>query len=223
MLERAGANFTEINGAAVAAGFGGSAGEELAAARCLAIADLSPLPRIGCKGRHALDWAREQGVAIGDDNNSARPQPAGELAARLADTEVLILDSLAGSGALPRRIEAMWSANRPPGAWLVNRQGGNFWVAVTGEHAPAMFAKLCGVDLRAKKFPPGAVAQTSVARTNAIVIRADRSEVPAYHLLGDSASAEYLWACLVDAMEEFGGRPIGIEALRRIAPSEAAS
>ena len=90
------------------------------------------------------------------------------------------------------------------------------WLAVTGEHAAAMFAKICGVDLRPAKFPAGAIAQTSIARTNCIVIRADLGDTYAYHLLGDSASAEYQWGCLLDAMEEFGGRPVGIAALRRL-------
>lgn len=216
VLEETGAEFTEINGAAVTSDFGGAAGDEIAAARMMAIADLSPLPRIGCKGRGALGWARGRGIEIGDDNNVAYPQPGGEAAARLADTEVLIVDSLAGTGALPHRIAAEWSMDSAEGAYLVNRQGANFWFMVTGARAAEMLAKLCGVDLRPAKFPAGAIAQTSVARTNCIVVRGDLGGAPAYHLLGDSASAEYQWGCLVDAMAEFGGRPVGIEALRRL-------
>jgi sarcosine oxidase subunit gamma len=41
--------------------------------------------------------------------------------------------------------------------------------------------------------------------------------VPAYHVLADIASGEYLWACLVDAMAEFGGAPVGLAAVRRLA------
>ncbi|MDH3229930.1 MAG: sarcosine oxidase [Alphaproteobacteria bacterium] len=216
VLEEAGASFTEINGAAVATSFG-PVEDEIAAARIMAIADLSPLPRIGCKGCGALDRAREHDVEIGDDNNVAYPQAEGELAARLADTEVLILDSLGGAGTLPHRIEAEWSLNSVDGSYLVNRQGASFWFMVTGRHAPGMFAKLCAVDLQPAKFPLGAIAQTSVAQTNCIVIRADLGEVPAYHLLGDSASAEYQWGCLLDATGEFGGQPVGIEALRLVA------
>jgi hypothetical protein len=35
--------------------------------------------------------------------------------------------------------------------------------------------------------------------------------------LGDSASAEYLWDCLNDAMAEFDGAPVGLAALRGLA------
>jgi sarcosine oxidase subunit gamma len=78
-----------------------------------------------------------------------------------------------------------------------------------------MFAKLCGVDLRPHKFPVNAIAQTSVARSVGIIIRADLGAVPAFHLLGDSASALYMLDCIEDAMEEYGGKPVGISAVRR--------
>jgi len=215
VLEQAGAHFAEVNGAAVAKGFG-SAEADLEAARSMGLADLSPLARTGFKGVGALDWARRQGVVIGDANNAAVRQPEGGLAARLADTEILITDSFDGTGALPNRLESLWSAANPPGSWLVNRQAANFWFMVTGLHAARMLANLCAVDLRPAKFPPGAVAQTPVARTNCIVIRDDLGDVPGWHLLGDSASGEYQWGCLADAMAEFGGRPVGLDALRRL-------
>ncbi len=80
-----------------------------------------------------------------------------------------------------------------------------------------MFAKLCGVDLRPHKFGDGAIAQTSIARLNAIVLRADVGETLAYYLLTDIASASYMWASLRDAMDEFDGLPVGLGAIRRLA------
>jgi len=220
VLERADAKFAEVNGAAVAMSFGPLA-DELAAVRSMAIADFSPLARVGFKGRGALAWVRAQAVEVADTNNMACRQRDGALVARLADTEVLVLDSLDGGGALPHRLEGKWSADNPPGTYFVIRQAGNFQFLVTGEHGAEMFAKLCAVDLRSAKFPSGAVAQTSVARTNCIVIRDDVGDVTAWRVLGDSASAEYLWVYLVDAMNEFGGRPVGLDALRRIGSGSA--
>ena len=49
-----------------------------------------------------------------------------------------------------------------------------------------------------------------------IVIRDDIADLPAFHLLADSASAAYLWDGLLDAMAEFGGRPVGLSALRSL-------
>jgi sarcosine oxidase subunit gamma len=50
-----------------------------------------------------------------------------------------------------------------------------------------------------------------------IVIRADLGQVPAFHLLADIASAEYLWGAVLDAMAEFDGGPVGLDALRKLA------
>lgn len=220
ILEQAGARFAEVNGAAVAMSFG-AVSDEFAAARNMALADLSPLARVGLKGGGAITWARAQGVEIGDANNVAVDQPDGALAAQLADTEVLVLDGPDGAGTLPHRLESEWRGANAPGVHLVNRQSANFWFVVSGVHAAEMFAKLCAVDLCPEKFPPGSVAQTSVARTNCIVIRADLGNVPVWHVLGDSASAEYQWGCLTDAMNEFGGRPVGFDALRQLASGSA--
>ena len=72
------------------------------------------------------------------------------------------------------------------------------------------------VDLRDDRFASESIAQTMVARLPTIVIRSDIGEVPALHLLGDSASAEYLWDCLLDAMEEYDGQPVGLAALHNL-------
>ncbi len=89
----------------------------------------------------------------------------------------------------------------------------SLWFRIAGRHAAAMFAKLCGVDLRPHKFANWAVAQISIARMNGIVIRDDIGEVLAYQLLADSASADYLWNSLLDVMAEFGGGPVGLAGL----------
>jgi len=49
-----------------------------------------------------------------------------------------------------------------------------------------------------------------------IIIRADLGGKTAFHLLADIASAEYLWGAVLDAMSEFDGAPVGLDALRRL-------
>ena len=92
------------------------------------------------------------------------------------------------------------------------RADSHFWFLLTGRHVPAMLAKLCGIDFRTDRFAPLQVAQTQAARLSVIVIR-DDTALPAWHLLADSASADYVWTCLVDAMQEFDGRQVGSDAL----------
>lgn len=219
-LQGLGARFGEVAGAAVAMDFG-DAGAELERGRRMAIADLSPLPRTGFKGTGTVEWLSGQGLSIGPESNKGHLQAGGELALRLAPTEIFLVDSLAGSGALMSRLNAAWSwgPERPRKliGYPMPRSESHFWFAVTGAQAPAMFAKICGVDLRPHRFAPGAIAQTSAAKMSVIIARHDLGPVPGFYLLADSASAEYMWACVVDAMAEFGGGPVGLTTLRRLA------
>ena len=88
------------------------------------------------------------------------------------------------------------------------------WFAISGERAPEMLAKVCGVDLRVDKFEDGHIVQTSLARINAVIVRNDLGPTPAFYVLADSASADYLWPCLVDPLREFEGAIVGLAALR---------
>lgn len=217
LLAAQGAEFTEISGSAVAARFGASLEDEVAAARSLSLVDLSPLPRIGFKGPGALGWLGGQGIAGLDRDNRAYRQGDGEIAVRLGPCEALILDAVARESALCRRLEKAWSGEDMTGCHPELRGDSHFWSAVCGLHAAPMLAKLCGIDLRPERFAQGDVAQTSVARLGAVILRADLGSVPVFHILGDSASAEYYWEVLMDAMAEFDGRLVGLEALRELA------
>jgi len=220
VLQQAGARFTAINDAAIAADFGAPLESEIARARSMAIADLSVLPRTGFKGAGTVEWLTAQGLSIGPDSNRAYVQAGGEVAARLAPTEIFLIDSLAGTGNLIRRLDAAWSWGGEKPRTLIGypmpRADSHAWFIVSGAHAPAMFAKMCGVDLRPHRFAVGTIAQTSLAKMSAIIVRVDLGEVPAFHVLADSASAEYLWGCLLDAMAEFRGAPVGWSAIRQL-------
>jgi len=209
-LVAAGARFRPLGDGMIAADYGGA--DEIAAARNLGLVDLSPLPRAGFKGPGMADWFGSKGAPLGADSNRAYPTPGGMLAARLAPGEVLLLGALDGDDTAIADLERAWNYDIA-GVWPVPRREASFWFMVTGKHAAAMFAKICGVDLRPKSFANHAIAQTSVARTNCIVIRSDLPSVLAYHLLGDSASASFMWTSVLDAMAEFGGTLIGHDAL----------
>ena len=222
-LSEAGAGFGSLGDAAVALDFGDPAAEAGTAGR-LGLADLSPVSRTGFKGAGAVEWLAGQGVEVTAESNRAARQLGGDLAARLAPGEVLVLGVLgaleAEADGLPAALEAAWAAEplppEAPRGFPLPRRDSHAWFLVSGSEAAAMFAKLCGVDLRPAKFPDLSIAQTSVARIPAIVVRDDRGGTLAYHLLADSASAEYLWDCLLDAMTEFEGRPVGLTAVRAL-------
>lgn len=212
-IAAAGARFRPLGDGMVAADYGGE--DETAAARVLGLADLSPLPRAGFKGPKMADWLASRGAALGTESNRAYQVAGGVLAARLAPGEVLLLGGLDGDSGPIAALEQAWSYDTV-GVWPVPRRDASFWFAVAGEKSAAMFAKICGVDLRPKSFANYGIAQTSVARTNCIVIRSDLGGGLAYHLLGDSASAGFVWRAVLDAMAEFDGAPIGLDGLLKL-------
>lgn len=212
-LAACGARFGRVAGAAVALDFGEPETERRALER-LGLCDLSPLPRVGFKGPAALDWLRTRRVDGLARDNRADTRKDGALAARLAPTEALILGALEGRSNLCGRLEAAHDAESPSGCYKVMRRDGSFHFVLGGAHAAEAMATLCGVDLRPRVFPAGSVAQTSVARMSMIVIAVSLGGVPAFHLLGDSASASYAWGVLVDAMKAFDGAPVGLDAVR---------
>ncbi len=215
-LQAAGAVFGEHSGVTAVTDFGAPIGEA-AAARRLGLADLSPLPRVGFRGPGARDWLTAQGVELPDEPNQARTQTDGAIAITRSWTEVLVLGRIQEADSLCARLAAGAADAHCARAYSLPRFDGMFWFALTGASAADCLAKLCGVDMREPAFPVGSVAQTSLARLNAVIVHVDVGEAPLFHLLGDSASADYAWTSLLDAMQEFGGRPVGLRVLHALA------
>lgn len=182
----------------------------------LGLFDLSLLPRTGFKGRGAPEWLAANGLTPPAAANLAVRQPDGVLVARLSAEEHLLLAPLSGDAGAIERLDGAWSLDAAPGCYRLPRADSHAWLLLAGASADSAMAKLCGVDLRPHKFAKLAVAQTSVARVSAIVLRDDVGPRLAYHVLCDSASAEYLWDCLADALAEFDGGPASLDALRRL-------
>jgi len=203
-LVEVGAEFTAHDDCAIASRIRG--GEDAP----LALVDLSPLMRTGIKGPRARAWLDESEWPVPEANNTAARHASGALVLRLGDNELLILCDPRDPD---RTVQELEAAIPGAGAWSVPRRDSYCWFLLHGKAAVDCLAKLCGVDLRGTAFPPGAVAQTSVARLNAIVCRDPESAVPAFHLLADSASSIWFWDALLDAMAEFGGAPAGLERL----------
>jgi len=183
----------------------------------LVLVDLSLVPRSGAKGQDMAGWAAMAGLPLADASNQAVRHPKGGLVARLSAGEILLLGD-------PFADDASWISaaqthlDRGHGlCYPVPRADSHAWFCVQGEDAPAMFAKVCGVDLRPKAFADLQIAQTSVARVNAIVLRddqafKDKADFPCYHVLADWPSARSLWGYLLDAMTEFGGQATSRDA-----------
>lgn len=210
-----GAQFEQEADSLVVVVYPNTADEQQQAAH-LGLADLSTLPRAGFKGPGAPYWLEQQGAQLPETPNRAQVQDDGALIARLSHEELLILSDLSLLSSLPNSLRKYWSMDTAEKTYSLPRGDSHCWFALTGEHGAETFAKVCGVDLRAEKFADGHIAQTSLARVNAIIVRNDLGTAPCFYILSDVSSAEFLWDCLLDAMQEFEGSPVGIAALRNL-------
>jgi sarcosine oxidase subunit gamma len=171
----------------------------------LGIVDLSPLPRLGFKGRETLATMQALGVQLEPTPNRAYPQADGSLCLVLGPGEVFLLGAPYGENALIGRLESGACIADDTRCYAMPRRDSHAWFAIMGAAASALFAKICAVDLRLERFPNLSIAQTSVAKLNAIVLRADIGGQPVFHLLSDSSAARSMLESLLDAAGEFGG------------------
>jgi sarcosine oxidase, subunit gamma len=211
-LELQGATWTPLSSETAIAELPAQTGQ---AAR-LAIADLSPLPRLGFKGRETIAAMQRRGIMVEAAPNQAFRQPDGSLCLVLAPGEVILLSNLEGEGARLSELYTSWSFDAGERTYPLLRSDSHAWFAITGTKAPAMFAKICAIDLRPDRFSDLSIAQTSLAKLSAIIVRADIGLTPAYYVLCDSASAVYVLDCLLDAAQEFGGGLIGYQTLKAL-------
>ncbi len=207
-----GARFRALGNTAIAASYGG---KKATAARReqLGLADLSPLSRVGFKGRGVLDWLRKQRLQVPDRNGTVATQSDGSLLARLTDGEMLVLEALDGRAGACEALSEEHAREMPQECYFVPRHASHAWFLVSGKRASEMFAKLCALDLRSRNFPIASVAQTVIAGVSGFIIRAGIGSCPAFHLLVDVSLAEYVWSCLLDAKAEFNGALVGYDDL----------
>jgi sarcosine oxidase subunit gamma len=216
-LEQQGATWRNLPDAAVAESIPAKT-----AKRSLTLTDLSPLPRLGFKGRGTVPAMAKRGITLEAKANQAYRQADGSLCLVLAPSEVILLSNLKGDGERLAELEKGWRIEDEEPTYPLLRRDSHAWFLVTGHDAPAMFAKIAGIDFRLHKFSDLAIAQTSVAKMTAIVTRADFGKYPAFHLLADSAAAIYFWSCLTDAAREFGGSILGLGQAEEFETHEAA-
>lgn len=176
------------------------------------LVDLTEVPRVGFRGQQSAAYLQARGFTLPDAPNRAVTQADGSHVARLSQTEYFILGSLQDRGERIADEEARWELDHSAN-YLLPREDSHAWLQLSGVCIAEVMAKLCGVDLRPAAFPPGAVAQTSAARINVIVINLGSKAQPAFQILFDRASLAYFKSAVLDALAEFDGQVLGIETL----------
>lgn len=168
------------------------------------LTDLTDLPRVGFRGAQSAEYLLSRHFVLPDAPNRSVTQDDGSQVARLSQTEYLLLGSPQEEGERVADEEARWELDHKAN-YLLPRQDNHAWFQLSGDHLTEVMAKLCGVDLSPQVFGPGAVAQTSAARINVIVINATTLQQSSLYILCDLASKTYFHEALLDAMQEFSG------------------
>jgi sarcosine oxidase, subunit gamma len=175
----------------------------------LTLCDMSSLNRLGYRGALIDQWIMKNHQIELPDINQACLIERGLLLARLSQTEIMMLEDIGARESDFAKVIDNSKTNvlssEFPETYLLPRQDSHACFLMMGDHCAELFSKLCAVDMSIDKFANMSMLQTSMARTSVIVIRNDRNDSPSYMILIDTSLAEYLWDCLLDAMDEFGG------------------
>jgi heterotetrameric sarcosine oxidase gamma subunit len=82
---------------------------------------------------------------------------------------------------------------------------GHGLLQLLGPRAPDVLPKLCGLDFDDAVLPDRHVAQTSLAKIAALILRLDVSSNRAYWIMVERSLAAYVWETVWAAMQEFEG------------------
>jgi sarcosine oxidase subunit gamma len=167
----------------------------------LKLTDITVQTRMGVRGRKATSFLEQEGVALPIKPNTLTVLPQGVLVLRLSQTEHWLVDI---SGTASDGLEALnVAAQHQAELYPLYCQHSHAAFTLKGAPLADCLAKICGVDLSESVFPMGSVAQTSVARVNAIIAKYEWQGEVAFLILSDVASSHYLWDAIIDAKAEF--------------------
>lgn len=167
------------------------------------ITDCTPLAKVAVRAPAAGAMAGALGVPFG---RAGRDQ-AGVLVTASGPGEWLAIGPPGQAGDIAARLREL--AGRAGGELVsvTDLTHGRALMRLTGPHAAAVLAAVCGIDLSGAVTPDGAAFRSSVAALATDVIRDDIAGVRSYLLHCERSSGQYLFGALLSA-----GRGRGLEA-----------
>jgi heterotetrameric sarcosine oxidase gamma subunit len=166
------------------------------------LADLSLLAKVAVRAPAGGAVQDALGVGFGRASRSSTGPLAGVLVVGSGPGQWLLL----GAESLIELAECVL-AGTGEFATCVDVGHGRALVRLTGSAAPALLAKVCGIDLADRGVPDGAAFRSSVARVVTDVVRDDIGDGPedrSYLLHCERSSGHYLAESLIEAGREFG-------------------
>ncbi|HYT29250.1 MAG TPA: glycine cleavage T C-terminal barrel domain-containing protein, partial [Actinomycetota bacterium] len=132
---------------------------------------------------------------------------------RMAEDEFFVTTTTSGAGTMLAWFRwwiTVWGLDV-----LVLNVGGNLAaVNVTGPRSRDVMARVTDADVSAEGMPYLSAGRAIVAGVPALVLRIGFTGELGYEVHFPSAYGEHVWDALMDAGEEFGIRPFGLEAQR---------
>jgi heterotetrameric sarcosine oxidase gamma subunit len=208
-LVEAGAQIEERDGWRVAANYGDTIAEKKACADSVGLADLSCLGITELLANPAVIEAITTEVA-GMAAKLGLALYAGDAWwCTVKPDRVLAISSPGDTASLRGRLEAAADA-RSELTSVTDLTSTMTTFSVSGPLARDTFARITALDLREREFPLRGFLPGSIGRVPGLLLRQGPDSF--LHTFG-AASAQYMWESMIDAAEELGGRPVGIDAL----------
>lgn len=209
VAERWSCRFGTVSGWRVPLAYGSPESTAEVARRRVALADVSAAAKLLIQGREVHDVLAAQ---LG--GWPERPTELYEFedgwSTRVNRSEYYLVAPLARGDELVERLRRALAGRH---AHITSLTHGRDAVAVIGPRAPELLGKLCGLDFHDRAFPDHSAQTGSLANVVALIARIDRADLPSYEVHVDRAVSEYVYESMLDAAEEFAGRPIGLDAL----------
>jgi len=184
------------------------------------LCDISPVGKLSVQGDD-LDSALAR--AFGD----ARPPDVGAVQrrsvssgsaqlpvalARLAHDEAMVFTEPGHAAAVSETLEQQADLC----AHVVDVTSGLGGVQITGPSGHLLLAGVTELDASPDALPEFSCAQTRIAGVHAVLLRLDVGNVLGYEVYFGREFGEYMWDALLEAGEEHGATPVGIEAMARL-------
>ena len=155
--------------------------------------------RFGVRGANARSWLESQPITCPDQPNRIVNHNESILVMALSHREFWVLDTEKATGTQMPESQALG-----PDTYPLFCQHSHAWLVLSGADRAEVMAKLCGVDLREAALPLSHVAQTQMARINAVIAHHTLAGQAVFSLFVDASLAQYAVEALGDAISEFG-------------------
>jgi aminomethyltransferase len=206
----AGAALVERDGWLLPRSYGNPTAEQIAVREAVGVLDISESGKVDLKS-DALDAALGAAFTGLGRVEVGRAGPAGERGTtricRLTEGQALLVTA---PDALQGTLDALGKvASAQTCTHVTDLTSALCGLRLLGPKAPVVLERLSWLDLAPDRFTDGALAQGSVARIHALIVRRDTTGLTGYDLYVDRDLGAYLWDVLLEQGAPLGLKPVG--------------